>query len=72
MTDTKLIDATPVTQALQALIDKHGTQQAVADLIGVNQSTINLVLHGLRAPGKKILGPLGMVEVITYRKAARA
>lgn len=71
MTDTKTVDTAPVIHELQALIARHGTQQAAADAIGIDQSTLNLVMHGLRTPGPKILRPLGMVKVITFRKAPR-
>jgi predicted transcriptional regulator len=43
------------------------TQQQVADDLGISQSLLCDVLRGYREPTDRLLAPLGLRKVVTYR-----
>ena len=47
---------------------KGRTQTALADELGVSPAYLSDVLRGAKEPGKKILEPLGLYRVVTYRR----
>jgi transcriptional regulator with XRE-family HTH domain len=52
---------------LKARIAKQ-SGSAVAKELGVSPAYLSDVMRGKREPGPKILEPLGLVRVVTYRR----
>lgn len=51
-------------------IEERGSQKALAKEWGISEAYLCDILKGNRAPGPKILNPLGMKKVIRYRNIA--
>lgn len=56
-----------VRTALQRLIKEEGGQNAAARKIGISHAHLSDLLKGRRAPGPKVLGPLGFRRVVEKR-----
>lgn len=53
-------------QILTRFIERAGSQRAAAQQLGVSAQYLCDVLKGRRAPGSKILEPLGLKRVVGY------
>lgn len=53
---------------LEHLVNRCGSQKALAERLNVSQAYLSDVLSGRREPGDKILAPLGLTRVVTYQK----
>jgi len=65
---TKQTDAVTV---LQAFVDRHGSQKAAAEALGVSSVYIHDLLHGKRRFSDRILEALGLQRIVIQRKASR-
>ena len=54
-----------VRAMVKALVVKAGSMRAMAIEWGLSPAYISDVLAGKRGPGPSILGPLGLVQVVT-------
>lgn len=57
-----------IRRLLERAIAKERSAQALAHKLGISPQFLSDVRRGLRAPSDKILAPLGLERVITYRK----
>lgn len=55
-------------QYLQRLVDQAGSQDALATRLGISLPYLNDILRRRRAPGPKVLEPLGFQRVVTYER----
>lgn len=70
MAETQIVDNTLVIKELNALIREHGTQARAAEVLGFSPSYLSYVRRGKFLPSGQLLQALGLVQVITFRKAA--
>ena len=57
-----------VLTTLRREVKAAGSQKALAERLGVSNTYLCDVLAGRRDPGDKILVPLGVEKVVTYRR----
>lgn len=70
-TNPESYDEPGVIALIRAARDRAGSMRALAREWGVGPSYISDLLDGRRAPGPKILGPLGLERVRTVRYVAK-
>jgi Helix-turn-helix len=64
------MDREQLIAKLKQLVEKAGSQAALAKELGVSPSYLSDVLNGLRQPGISLLAPLGLESITEYRKVA--
>lgn len=57
-----------VITTLRREVKAAGSQKALAKSMGVSNTYLCEVLAGRKEPGEKILVPLGIERVVTYRR----
>lgn len=68
---TVYLNKSVIIEMIYGEIMREGSQHAVAEKWGISDQYLSDVYRGRRDPGAKILEPLGLVKVITYRKKYR-
>lgn len=63
------LDENDVRSILADRVATAGSQAAYARQIGVSDEYVRRMLNGTRAPGPKVLGALGLREVVRYEMA---
>lgn len=61
-----------VPRLLGILSRKHGSQDALAENLGVHPTYLGMVMKRKVEPGPKILEPLGLERVVSYRRKRTA
>lgn len=56
----------PVKVEIRKLLEKMGTQKAVADHLGISDAHVSDILNGKRNAGPDVLASLGITRIVVH------
>lgn len=65
---TAVMNISELLSKIDSLVEKHGSQKALAQHLGISQQYLNDVVRLRRDPSEKLLKSLGLKKVISYER----